>query len=306
MDPQVEWLRRRIIAGIVRRLVFVLVVVSGGGFAGSFLGLELDITTSVATGALAGVVVAAMWFVVSLFTNPLNLAFLGQYLGTAMTLSQQRPAAFVDLSATDRGEAPDRVRFLFSITDDEPDAPPGYDVLLVNGVVAARSPNTGSLHLYSRLDDGRIVCTSRQASPPHERLVVNVASDGTTTDLFCDHAAFLTRLQLTAGLNATADPMAPLEHLVIEQSAFRQLGRTLSALFGVERRPAPHRLVVTPRPDDLRTLAAERMATPRHGQRVLQVRAPNQPEPITPGGPPPGAEPGPEAASAASLDFSTN
>lgn len=238
MDLHVLWTRAQIVQGVVTKLATVGTALAFAIGAATWFGGDLGFGTSALIGALTAVAVTGCWFVVALFTNPIDHRYLRAYLAEAVEI--ERP----EQSPLAHHETAGGTRHHFDVFDRTADAPV-CAVYSAGQIVISRSATGGNVVLYSRLADGRTVVTDRQWTVPREDCILNVCDGGDLETLAADHRALLDTLS-SGGIpvDPRPDPSLVVDHLSSEREAFRQLGSIWGCFLAVDGRQSSMDLTV--------------------------------------------------------------
>ena len=248
MDSQVQWFRDRVLRSAIRRVVFAFALVTGV-FAAVLVGaLGVPTFPGVGWALVAGLVITTGWFITGLFTNPVDFRYLLAYVGESVEFGAQKALAVPDVSGS--------TRLCFTLVDDTAEGRPVFDVFAAGPTVVCRGRSSGSVSFLARLADGRIMCTDRQLSIPHEDLVLNIVTSDDAAVRLRSHQALLERLAARGlGADPNPDPNIVLDYLARERDGYRAIGPLLGSLLNVDGGSAPLRLLIGIRPDELLELA---------------------------------------------------
>lgn len=226
--------------GLVAAVLVVVLVV----------GVGLPFVPAIGWAVGSALLVILGWSLTGLFTNPVDLRYLRTYLEETVEYD-----AYRSVPATGGIAGPGGAQFCFTLVDDTA-ATPVYDVFAAGDMVVCRSRSSGSTSFYSRLDDGRILCTDRQLSVPNRQLVLNVVRSPDAVERLRAHRALVDGLSARdVPVREQADPGMVLDHLEYERDGFRQLGAVLGCALNVDGERAPLRLLVDVPSDELLALA---------------------------------------------------
>ncbi|MCB0994987.1 MAG: hypothetical protein KDB21_07850 [Acidimicrobiales bacterium] len=241
MDPHVRWLRRTILASVLRWTVAVWGL-SGAASWPALVLIGLSARESAAWAALAGQAVAVAYIAAALRTNPVGRRFLRRYLA-------RRPEFVPSVVDGDPHPAAAAVEAcgLFAVRSVRDTATSGsvFDLYQTRNrvVLAAVGRETGSLAFMSLLEDGRYLHTCDLLTLPHAGLVVNTVRSGDAAQLAAAHSDALHRLA-DRGARPVPSPLsafAAVQH--IEYDAYRDLGPWLGAFCNLTGAPSARLLV---------------------------------------------------------------
>ena len=266
MDLPVLWLRRHVVQRVARRLGVVATVVAVlAGVLAAVGGVGAG--PAIAVGLVVGLLAAAGWFVTALFTNPLDHGYLRAYTAEAVSISPEGDVIREKTSAA----GPPELRLTIV---DPATGEPAHRVFANGHRVLVRSAGSDAVSIYSKLEDGRIVCTDARLTVPHPDLVVNLVRDVDLDVQLERHDELLKRLGRNGvRTDANPDPQLVLDALQAERAGFRQLGSVWGCFLDVESTPAPWRLLVDVAPDELLALADAGDDTPPFARPVRVIAA---------------------------------
>lgn len=271
MDPHVRWLRRRILLSLPRSVGGAY----GLGSAICFLGLDFltdgSLLSLIPWSLLAGQVLAGVGVAWALATNPLSLRYLRGHTSGPRSLRAVEPSHIDPELVEQLGRQ--KLTALATIWDDTAAPVPAFDLFQTpkQTVTLARSRSTGSVALFSRLDDGRILLTDSIMTVPHGKLVVNLAAGDDTNSLVTAHRQAIDKLK-DRGRGVRADNgRLVLEAMVVEHDAYRDLGAVVGTFFNLTPDPAPLRFLMTLERTELMELALELEVSHTSGSETMLV-----------------------------------
>lgn len=263
MDPHVRWLRRRIVLSLPRSIGGVF----GLGSTLCFLGLDFftdgSLLSLIPWSLLAGQVVAGVGMAWALATNPLSFRYLHGHTSKARSLRAVEPGQIDPELVNQFGRQ--KLTPLATIWDHTADPVPASDLFQTprQTVTLACSRATGSVALFSRLDDGRILLTDSIMTVPHRKLIVNLAAGDDTNSLVTSHREAIDKLKDRGHGVRADDGSLVLEAMVVEHQAYCDLGAAIGTFFNLTPEPAPLRFLMTLERTELMRLALETSDTGR-------------------------------------------
>jgi len=267
VDRHVLWLRRRILAKIAFDSLLTVAVVAG--VIGALVVWKTDLSPIVAgvCGVVIGQILAVARVVHGAFRNPLNRAYLEQFLGesynyvaspsTAGQLGQRGDAGEAAVGDSTVGEsavgdsavedstvlAPhvlggQLVDFepIAVLSDPAADLSPVFDVYRhsTTETLASVSRSSGAIELLSELDDGRILHSQKMLVPPHRWLVVNRVSTPDPVRMLVSHLHAVNLLRDKGVQVVAGTPQTVADALSAEHEAYVELGPFLGPYLSVD------------------------------------------------------------------------
>ncbi len=256
MDPNIRWLRRKILRYLTKRLVleFVAVVVALWILL-TFLGWS---QVEVAPFAIvAAQVLVLLRATISLSTNPLSQQAVSQLIenptvlirstsdlaglgktGVELGLFEFHPVLTASLPYDETKDGPENE------TSDEEHIL--FDVFQSRDgqTTAALGRQGGTITLISQLTDGRILASTDLLIPPSERLIVNQVAGGDLERLVRTHRRLLDGLTRRGIHLRPAPPTLLRDLLTIEHDSYQQLGPFFAPFLALDSTPRPLRLAL--------------------------------------------------------------
>ena len=276
MDPQIAWLRGWILRGVILRLGAAGVLVLMGVGFGTLVGGWVPIRWALPLGWIAAILACGSWVGISLLTNPVDLRYMRSYLAQPVLVSnaESRP----ELGSLPAAEG-DEAQHCYTVVDESGGDQPLYDVFSMGQVVGCSWRGSEAAVFYSRLVDGRTVCTDRQLTVPRPGWVLNLVRSDDLTQCLQSHWELLDHLEsIGIPVEPAPDPWLVVDHLRDERNGYAQLGPLLSCFLDVDGDRSPWRLTVSVPPAEL--LALEGVGPIAEGPppRRLRVVSPAEPE----------------------------
>ncbi len=256
MDPNIRWLRRKILRYLTKRLVleFIVLVVALWSLL-TFLGWS---QVEVAPFAIvAAQIIVLLRATISLSTNPLSqqavtqiidnptvlirsssdLTGLGK-IGVELGLFEFHPVLsaslpFDDTTAPSEDGSTDDGLILFDVFQSRD----GH-------TTAALGRQGGTITLISQLTDGRILASTDLLIPPCERLIVNQVAGGDLESLVRTHRRLLDGLTRRGIHLRPAPPTLLSDLLAIEHDCYQQLGPFFAPFLALDPVRRPFRLAL--------------------------------------------------------------
>lgn len=267
MDRHAWWLRRAIIRTVAVRCALVALV--GGVLVHLFVATRAGDAAIERFGSslLIGQLIAAVWFVIAISSNPLSYQYLQTHLAAAswyepVVAGPDPHAVTAELMALG-------MRNPIRAVPSEAEAGEGFDLLASKDglIIGAVSRGTGELSLMTRLTDGRVAHSARLLVAPNEGMVVNTAPGGGTRELIEAHAGLIGDLAAKDIEPVPATPRLWLDVMALERASYEQIGPLLGSLCNLANAPHWGRLMVSVSPAEVRALSIS--PKPTEGQTSL-------------------------------------
>ncbi len=277
MDPNIRWLRRKILRYLTKRLVLEFVVsVFALWTLLTFLGWsQVEVAPFAIVAAQILVLVRAT---ISLSTNPLSQQAVSQMIenptilirstsdltglgkvGVELGLFEFHPVLSASLplaktTAPPEDELTDEGLILFDVFQSRD----GH-------TTAALGRQGGTITLISQLTDGRILASTDLLIPPSERLIVNQVAGGDLESLIRTHRRLLDGLTRRGIHLRPAPPTLLLDLLAIEHESYQQLGPFFAPFLALDPVQRPFRLALRIDPSQLLGRSGRRPSPARDG-----------------------------------------
>ncbi len=241
MDPHIRWLRRHVLARVLTRLVVEGAVVAVLGSATGVL-LGLDPLTAIMASVVAAHLYSLLRLGVAIWCNPVNHRYLSRWEDHSQHLRPSPPTKSAERPLdADLG----RIGLRHLVRLDRSDmATDGYEVYASGSrlVLAAVGAGGGQCAILSRLSDGRLLVTSPDLVPPSHGVMINLAFEGSPSELVLRHIETLTRLRHQGLSTLPAGYDLLIDQLRLEWQAWDELGPIIGPLLAIDPRPQPHLL----------------------------------------------------------------
>ncbi len=256
MDPNIRWLRRKILRYLTKRLVleFVVAVVVLWVLLTLLGWSQVEVAPFAIVAAQILVLIRAT---ISLSTNPLSQQAISQLIENPTILVRSTSdQAGLGKIGVELGLFEFRPVLTASLPyDDGTDGPEGEltnEGLILFDVFQSRDGHTtaalgrqgGTITLISQLTDGRILASTDLLIPPSERLIVNQVAGGDLESLIRTHRRLLDGLTRRGIHLRPAPPALLLDLLAIEHDSYQQLGPFFAPFLALDPSPRPFRLAL--------------------------------------------------------------
>lgn len=240
MDRHVRWFRRELANGVARRLALEAPVVGA---------LILAISLVLGSGPIAAIATSALGvpgFLVlrvglALASNPVTSAYLLRWPHPGSTIAAVEPTCVG--TATDT--ALKQFRFTLRGAFDEWGGAITNLYTMDSGQIVVTTSDADDVMAISALGDRRLVVTSTQMVPPHERLIVNRVESPDVRALLTSHLDLLKRIMQQGSIDVLESTMDQVvEVLAIEWDAWDQIGPVLGPFVRIGQRSQPTLLQV--------------------------------------------------------------
>ncbi|MCP3989667.1 MAG: hypothetical protein GY724_11370 [Actinomycetia bacterium] len=236
--------------------------------SGLLLGTDISVAKAVAVAVLLPLILLGLWVVAALATNPVDIRYLRAY--TRETVHYGDSEICGGQEGSDGG-TDGRPELVFTLIDDNDDGSPVYKVYSAGELLICRSQRSGAVALYSQLVDGRIICTDRQLSVPHQELILNMVRTKDPEQRLQSHQALVGHDQVRRlGVRPCPDPLIVLRHIYLEREGYCSLG-WLSCLLDIDGDTSPLRLTIDVDPAELLELSELPIAEHRPHVRRLHL-----------------------------------
>jgi hypothetical protein len=281
MDRHVRWFRREVAIGVARRLSAETIVV-GTGILGTLLVLGSGPLSAFAGAALSLPAFVFVRVAIALASNPITATYLMRWPHPASTVTSVESTSL----GTKTDTALNQFRFSLRGAFDEWGGATTNLYTMGSGQIIVTTSEEDDVMAVSVRADRRLVVTTTQLLPPHERLIVNHVGVVDVRELLTSHVALLKRVGGTEGSAVVAATMDQvIEVLAVEWDAWDQIGPFLGPLVAVGQRRYTTLLQVMVSPGEIleRTAAAIPLITargigfPALGPASLDEAAFNQP-----------------------------
>ncbi len=256
MDPNIRWLRRKILRYLTKRLMleFVVTVVALWVLLTLLGWSQVEVAPFAIVAAQILVLIRAT---ISLSTNPLSQQAISQLIENPTILVRSTSdQAGLGKIGVELGLFEFRPVLTASLPyDDGADGPEGEmtnEGLILFDVFQSRDGHTtaalgrqgGTITLISQLTDGRILASTDLLIPPSERLIVNQVAGGDLESLVRTHRRLLDGLTRRGIHLRPAPPALLLDLLAIEHDSYQQLGPFFAPFLALDPSPRPFRLAL--------------------------------------------------------------
>lgn len=278
MDRQVQWLRRRVVASIATQTAETFAAAAVLTFVIMRWQTNESALASVLAAIVIGQVVALARLAHALRTNPTTYSSMRNYVEQPFRYGVSR------LHDEEAAHPTGRELPLFTasatITDADVGPQPVLDVYQGPSEMIAASVdrNSGAVTLVSSLEDGRLLVTGADATPPHERLVLAVSPRADIASVIETHRHAISERADVVELGSSAHQVV-LDALEIEYDSyvgigpwlapFVDLGTARRSLFRLSTRIQTHELENLPD-----SLAADRTNHPAPPLDRVTVQGP--------------------------------